>query len=309
MATPLSCQNPLTLISFLLVEFHNLRRLEDVYEKLDKTEFIDGSSDHNAVLEWAALGLSLADSPHLLRFRSGKCKGEMELIFSGDRLVQAGLQLFGDSSLQLYLQQLHGVVNAILGFSFRVDEVSPSHLMFTDNVVNGYSLTLSGLPGSSMAFRLADLKWCEAVYGPNVSLQATAGADYVHSSKSEKLDIPITQVVTCTSCGQLLRVRGRTVRCPTCRYEFAQLDDELKPKRRRDGVQTRETTPATVATVKTMVWSSLSGLRKRPRTHRRWCGFLLKQSLAESGANIQPFLPISIGLCFENSELLQGAWR
>ena len=88
-------------------------------------------------------------------------------IFSKGRLVQGGLQLFGDSSQTFFLQRLYEAVKGIIGLHFGVIEVSATHIMFSDNVVNGYLHTPAGL---SLAFRLAELRWCEAVYGPNSSV-------------------------------------------------------------------------------------------------------------------------------------------
>ena len=96
--TQLASQNPLSLVSFLLVEFQKLERIEQVYEKLGETGFLDISSDQDSVEQWTMLGLSEHDNPYLLKLCSGHCTGEMELIFSDDRLVQAGLRLSGDSS-------------------------------------------------------------------------------------------------------------------------------------------------------------------------------------------------------------------
>ena len=156
----LPSHNPLNLVSYLLVEFRRLERIEQVYEKLGRTSFLDVSSDQNATRQWAMLGLTEHDEPHLLKFNGGKCSGEMELRFRDGRLVQGGLQLFGDSSETSFLQRLYKAVKGIIGLHFSVIEVSPTHIMFSDNVVNGYLHTPGGL---SLAFRLAELKWCASV--------------------------------------------------------------------------------------------------------------------------------------------------
>ena len=159
----LASQNPLRLVSYLLVEFRRLQCVEQVYENLGETSFLDVSSDQNSIQQWAELGLTEHERPYLLKFNGGNCSGEMELIFRDGRLVQGGLLLVGGLSQTSFLQRLYETVRAIIGLHFSVIELSPIHVMFSDNVVNGYLHTIAGV---SLAFRIAELKWCEAMYGP-----------------------------------------------------------------------------------------------------------------------------------------------
>jgi hypothetical protein len=160
----LDSQKPLVLISFLLIEFDKLEHIGQVYDKLGRTSFLDVSSDEDVAQQWAMLGLTEHDRPYLLKFDGGNCSGEMELVFRDFRLVQGGVQLFGAGSQASLFQRLYEAVKVSIRPHVNVVEVSPTHMMFSDNIVNGYLHTLGG---ASLAFRIADLKWCEAVYGPH----------------------------------------------------------------------------------------------------------------------------------------------
>ena len=178
--SPLPSQNPVNLICFLLLEADNLTSIDDVYAKLG-TGFEDISTDQDVQKDWHELGLTSSDCPYLLRFSAGSCRGEMEIVFSGDRLVQAGVQVFGESSSSQPgpVRGTFTLASAFIGSRFSVMEVAPSHLMFNDRRYNGYLRSLDIPGGCSTTFRMADLRWCERVYGPNseFSLSRTARAN------------------------------------------------------------------------------------------------------------------------------------
>ena len=165
-STPQPSHNPVNLISFLLLESDQLTGIDDVYSKLG-AGFEDISSDEDVQEEWSELGLTSSETPYLLRFSTGTCTGEMELVFSRNRLVQAGVQVFGDSSRAGPVRGTFKLAGAFIGSRFSVMEVAPLHLMFNDRRYNGYLRTLDVPGGSSTTFRMAELSWCERVYGPN----------------------------------------------------------------------------------------------------------------------------------------------
>lgn len=160
-------QNPLNLICFIIVEFQNIKRPADIHEKFPEGNFFDISSDLDVIQQWKGLGLTDQDKSRMLKFNIGDSSGEMELIFRDDRLVQSGIQLFCDSSNIFPIHKLYEAVKEIIGLNYFVEEVSSSHIMFSNNIINGYLHTPSE---SSLAFRVAELKWCESVYGPNCSI-------------------------------------------------------------------------------------------------------------------------------------------
>jgi len=163
---PPASQNPVNLICFLLLESDHLTSIHDVYAKLG-AGFEDISSDGDVLEDWRELGLTSNEAPHLLRFSTGACRGEMELVFNGNRLVQAGVQVFGDSSASGPVRGTFRLASAFIGSRFSVMEVAPLHLLFNDRRYNGYLRSLDVPGGSSTTFRMADLSWCERVYGPN----------------------------------------------------------------------------------------------------------------------------------------------
>lgn len=162
-------QNPLTLAAFVLVEFATLARIEDLYAVLGQS-FVDISSDEDVVADWAALGLTEDERPFLLQFGSGNCSGEMELIFNGGRLVQGGVQVVGDPLQALSVRGIFEAVRAIIELRLYEIEASPSHVMFSDNHVNGYLRSVVVPGGASMVFRVADSMWCRKLYGPGSAL-------------------------------------------------------------------------------------------------------------------------------------------
>ncbi len=157
----LNPQNPLKLIGFLLTRFQDLESIDQVYAELGTVNFIDVSSEEDAVQEWKAIGLTQDDKAYMLSFNSKNCHGEMEYIFRNNRLVQSGIQLFPHDPQDSFLKELFEVEKSVLGLNFRIFEVDPAHIMFSNNAVNGYLHFIAGL-----VFRIADLKWCESVYGP-----------------------------------------------------------------------------------------------------------------------------------------------
>ncbi len=165
-STQPSSQNPVNLICFLLLESDNLTGIDDVYAKLG-TAFEDISSHEEVQDDWRELGLTSREVPYLLRFSAPACTGEMELVFSGSRLVQAGVQVAGDSSNLGPVRGTFKLASAFLASRFLVAEVAPSHLMFNDRRYNGYLRSIDVPGASSTIFRMADLSWCERVYGPN----------------------------------------------------------------------------------------------------------------------------------------------
>jgi hypothetical protein len=60
--------NPLQLVSFLLLEFSKLRRIEDVFERLGHASFSDISTKPDTVEQWEGLRLAENDKPHMLEF-------------------------------------------------------------------------------------------------------------------------------------------------------------------------------------------------------------------------------------------------
>jgi hypothetical protein len=164
-AAPLESLNPVSIAGFLLVEFSNLRNLDKLYAHFGTANFVDVTSQATAAGEWDTLDLTSREVPHLLAFVAHGCNGELEFIFSAGRLVQGGFLLVGESDHAPFLQRMFEALRAILGLQFSVATVSPTHLMFSDNTVNGY---LRQPDSTRLAFRLAELKWCEAMYGPLV---------------------------------------------------------------------------------------------------------------------------------------------
>ena len=160
---PLASQNPLSIVSFLLVEFQNLKQIDQLYAHFGAAGFVDVTSDATAAGEWATLELTASEFPYLLAFNALGCNGELELIFSDGRLVQGGFLLVGEPADTPSLQRLFDAVRAILHLRFHIANVSPTHLMFSNNIVNGYLRTPDA---GRLAFRVAELRWCETMYGP-----------------------------------------------------------------------------------------------------------------------------------------------
>lgn len=161
-------QNPVNLICFFVVEFANLARIEDVYAKLGRG-FADVSSDEDVIEDWADLELTENESPYLLKFSSGECTGEMELIFSAHRLVQAGVQVIGGIQAPP-VRGSYDLARAFIASRFSAMQVGPLHVAFNDDQYNGYVRIIEVPGGASMVFRMAELKWCEGKYGPTSRL-------------------------------------------------------------------------------------------------------------------------------------------
>lgn len=156
-------QNPLALASCLLVEFSHLTGVEPVLTHFGSTNFVDVTSEALSAGEWTSLDLTTLDAPRLFAFVAKECNGELEFIFSGGRLVQTGFLLVGDPAQAPFLARLFDAIAAILTLRAHTSPVSPTHLVFSDNLVNGYVRIPE--PGR-LAFRLSDLSWCEKRYGP-----------------------------------------------------------------------------------------------------------------------------------------------
>lgn len=161
--TRLAPRNPIAIASFLLVEFQNVTHIDQFYAHFGAGNFVDVTSESIASGEWAALELTAREAPHLLAFIAGDCNGELELIFSAGRLVQAGFLLVGELPQTPFLQAMSEALSAILSVRYSVAKVSPTHTIFSDNILNGYLHTPDP---ARLAFRVTELKWCEAMYGP-----------------------------------------------------------------------------------------------------------------------------------------------
>jgi len=158
--------DPLVIIEMLLSESDSLGCLEDVYSKLGRG-FSDMSDDADVVQEWKELGLTAQDNPHMLGFRCGAIRGELELVFN-KRLVQAGVQVYAAPSEASLQNGLYDAVKMLLSVRYPVVQINLTRIMFSDNRVNGYldSIIVPG-GGSSVVFRLANLRWCAMRYGGN----------------------------------------------------------------------------------------------------------------------------------------------
>jgi hypothetical protein len=162
---PPASLNPLSIASFLLVEFANLRDLEKLFAHFGASSFVDVTPEATAAGEWNKLDLTPREVPHLLAFVANGCNGEVEFIFSAGRLVQGGILLVGELDDAPFMRRVFEGLVTILDSRFVVTNVSQAHMMFSDNVLNGY---LRQPDSTRLAFRVAELKWCEEMYGPSV---------------------------------------------------------------------------------------------------------------------------------------------